>query len=93
MATSYLEHTLTTADTNGNKKATFSAWLKRTNQGSEHVFYTVRQDSSNFFRFRFDSDKINVTSNTSGIDGRRYGSFCQHASNKDCNNLIVFCLG
>ena len=68
MATSYLEHTLTTADTNGNKKATFSAWLKRTNQGSEHVFYTVRQDSSNFFRFRFDSDKINVTSNTSGTN-------------------------
>jgi hypothetical protein len=68
MATSYLEHTLAAADTNGNKKATFSAWLKRTNQGAEHVFYTVRQDSNNFFRFRFNSDQINVTSKTSGTD-------------------------
>jgi len=68
MATAYLEHTLSAAGTNGNKKATFSAWMKRATNGVEHVFYTVRQDSSNFFRFRFDSDKINVTSNTSGTN-------------------------
>jgi len=68
MANSYLEHTLAAAGTNGNKKATFSAWLKRTNHNAEHVFYNVRQNSSNFFRFRFDSDKINVTSNTSGTN-------------------------
>ena len=68
MATSYLEHTLSAADTNGNKKATFSAWLKRTNQNAEHVFYTVRQDSTNFFRFRIDNNAINVTSQVSGTN-------------------------
>ena len=68
MASTYLEHTLSAADTNGNKKATFSAWMKRAKNGVEHVFYTVRQSGTNFFRFRFDSDKINVTSNTSGTN-------------------------
>ena len=68
MANSYLEHTLAAAGTNGNKKGTFSAWLKRSTQGYEHVFYTVRQDSNNFFRFRINSDVINVTSKTSGTD-------------------------
>ncbi len=69
MATGYLEHTLAAAGTNGNKKATFSAWLKRAKTGVEHVFYTVRQDSNNFFRFRFnDDDTLNVTSNTSGTN-------------------------
>ena len=68
MATGYLEHTLSAADTNGNKKATFSAWMKRAKNGVEHVFYTVRQNSTNFFRFRFDSDKINVTSQVSGTN-------------------------
>ena len=69
MATAYLEHTLAAAGTNGNKKATFSAWLKRAKTGVEHVFYTVRQDSNNFFRFRFnDDDTLNVTSNTSGTN-------------------------
>ena len=69
MATGYLEHTLAAAGTNGNKKATFSAWLKRAKTGVEHVFYTARQDSNNFFRFRFnDDDTLNVNSKTSGTD-------------------------
>ena len=68
MANSYLTHTLAAAGTNGNKKATFSAWLKRATPGAEHVFYNVRQDGSNFIRFRFNSDQINVTSNTSGTN-------------------------
>ena len=68
MASTYLEHTLSAAGTNGNKKATFSAWMKRAKNGAEHVFYTARQDSNNFMRFRFNSDQINVTSKTSGTN-------------------------
>ena len=69
MASTYLEHTLSAAGTNGNKKNTFSAWLKRAKAGVEHVFYTVRQDSSNYFRLRFnDDDTLNVLSRISGTN-------------------------
>jgi len=67
MANTYLERTVTTPDTNGNKKATFSAWLKRGSL-TEQVFYTSRSSDSNYFRFRFTSDQINVISKTSGTN-------------------------
>jgi hypothetical protein len=67
MASSYLTHTLSTVDANGNKKGTFSAWMKRSVIGVEHVFYNVRTDANNYARFRFnDDDTINVNSQTSG---------------------------
>jgi len=68
MASTYLERTVTTPDTNGNKIATFSAWLKRSELTTEQVFYVVRTDSSNYFRFRFDGDNINVLSKISGTN-------------------------
>ena len=67
MASTYLERTVTTPDTNGNKIATFSAWLKRGSL-TEQVFYTSRSSDSNYFRFRFTSDQINVISKTSGTN-------------------------
>ena len=67
MASTYLERTVTTPDTNGNKIATFSAWLKRANL-TEQVFYTSRSSDSNYFRFRFTSGQINVISKTSGTN-------------------------
>tara|TARA_R100000995_G_scaffold12489_1_gene5035 strand:+ start:351 stop:1682 length:1332 start_codon:yes stop_codon:yes gene_type:complete len=67
MASSYLTHTLSTVDANGNKKGTFSAWMKRSVIGVEHVFYNVKTDANNYARFRFnDDDTINVNSQTSG---------------------------
>ncbi len=69
MATGYLEHTVGTPDTNGNKKLTFSAWIKRSNVDTEQAFYVTRTNSSNFVRFRFlDTNYINITSNTSGTN-------------------------
>ena len=68
MANTYLERTVTTPDTNGNKKATFSAWLKRSKLNTDQVFYTSRSSDSNYFRFRFTSDQINVISKTSGTN-------------------------
>jgi len=68
MATGYLEHTVGTPDTNGNKKGTFSAWVKRSKLGTEQAMYVTRTSGTQFVRFRFDSDKINVTSNTSGTN-------------------------
>ena len=67
MASTYLERTVTTPDTNGNKIATFSAWLKRASL-TEQVFYTSRSSDSNYFRFRFTSGQINVISKTSGTN-------------------------
>ena len=67
MASTYLERTVTTPDTNGNKIATFSAWLKRGSL-TEQVFYTSRSSDSNYFRFRFTSGQINVISKTSGTN-------------------------
>ena len=68
MANTYLERTVGTPDTNGNKKATFSAWVKRSKIGTEQAMYVSRTSGTNFVRFRFDSDAINVTSNTSGTN-------------------------
>ncbi len=69
MATGYLEHTVGTPGTNGNKKLTFSAWIKRGGIDTEQSFYVTRTDGSNFVRFRFlDTNYINITSNTSGTN-------------------------
>ena len=68
MANTYLERTVGTPDTNGNKKGTFSAWIKRCKIGTEQAMYVTRTSGTQFVRFRFDSDKINVTSNTSGTN-------------------------
>ena len=69
MANTFLEHTLGTPDTNGNKKGTFSAWIKRTNLATEQAFYVARSSDTNMARFRFlDTNYINVTSNTSGTN-------------------------
>ena len=57
MASSYLTHTLSTVDANGNKKGTFSAWMKRSVIGVEHVFYNVKTDANNYARFRFNDDE------------------------------------
>ena len=61
MANTFLEHTLGTPDTNGNKKGTFSAWIKRTNLATEQAFYVARSSDTNMARFRFlDTNYINV---------------------------------
>jgi len=68
MASTYLQRTVTTPDANGNKKGTFSAWIKRCKLGTEQAVYVSRTDGNNLFRFRFDGDYINVTSKVSSTD-------------------------
>ena len=68
MANTYLQRTVGTPDANGNKKGTFSAWIKRCKLGTEQAVYVARTDGNNLFRFRLDGDYINVTSKVSSTD-------------------------
>ena len=55
--------------TGGNQKiATFSAWVKKTQEATENCMFVQRADASNFFRIRFNSDQINFNSRVSGTD-------------------------
>ena len=55
--------------TGGNQQiATFSAWVKKTQEATENCMFLQRADASNFFRIRFNNDQINFNSRVSGTD-------------------------